>query len=784
MKKKFIPISLISFILASTSLFGQVLELDYSTYVGGLNDDQSTGIAVDSACCAYIIGTTMSCNFPTYDAYQAAFSGGTEDVFVVKLSSSGSSIDFSSYLGGSEKDEGLGIAVDSNQCAYLTGRTDSYNFPTHNSYQSKLGGTYDAFVCKLSSSGSYLLYSTYFGGGKSWDWGEDIAVDPDCSAYVTGYTRSTDFPTKNPYQPKITAGAYSFITKFSSSGTSLVYSTSIGGDSYDTGNGIALDSTQCAYMTGMTKSIDFPTVNPYQSSNAVGAEDRDAFVVKLSSCGSSILFATYLGGNGSEYGQRISVDSDHCSYSVGYTWSADFPTYNAYQASYEGSDSNAWVTKLSSSGSSLRYSTYLGEDSTGYGIVTDSALCAYVTGGTYSRNFPTVNPYQASRAPSSDAYITKFSSSGSSLNYSTFLGGHNFDKGTGIALDSALSVYIVGITRSNDFPTRNPYQTSFADGELDSYCDSFVSKFSFVTPSLTPPPSPTATPSVTPSPSPTTTQTITPTPIGYKTPTPTPTLSSMPSPTPTIIESPVSPWIHDYNGDGTSDIAIFRESAGLWAIRGITRFYFGSSDDETVPGDYNGDRTTEIGIFRPSSGLWAIKSTTRAYFGSGGDLPEPGDYDGDGTTDIGIFRYNSGLWAIRGVTRVYFGSTEDSPAPGYYDGSSTKDIGIFRGSSGLWAIRNVTRLYFGSSLDSIVPGDYNGDGTWEAGIFRGSSGLWAIRGVTRNYFGESLDNPVPADYQGDGRDDIGIFRDSSGLWAISGVSRVYFGAPGDLSVTR
>ena len=251
---------------------------------------------------------------------------------------------------------------------------------------------------------------------------------------------------------------------------------------------------------------------------------------------------------------------------------------------------------------------------------------------------------------------------------------------------------------------------------------------------------------------------------------------------PSDVSSPL--WITDYNGDGTSDIAIFREGSGLWAVRGVTRVYFGSSSDETVPGDYNGDGTTEIGIFRGDSGLWAIRSTTRAYFGSGSDLPEPGDYDGDGTADIGIFRYNSGLWAISGVTRAYFGGSADLPASGYYDGDSTKDIGIFRGSSGLWAIRNVTRVYFGSSSDTIVPGDYDGDGTWETGIFRGDSGLWAIRDVTRSYFGSSEDQPVPGDYKGKGKDDIGIYRDSSGLWAISGVSRVYYGGSGDVPVTR
>jgi len=249
-------------------------------------------------------------------------------------------------------------------------------------------------------------------------------------------------------------------------------------------------------------------------------------------------------------------------------------------------------------------------------------------------------------------------------------------------------------------------------------------------------------------------------------------------------ESVSPPWIYDYNGDGTSEIAIYRGTSGLWAIRGVTRIYFGGTTDEPVPGDYTGNGTTDVGVYRGTNGLWAIRGTTRVYYGSSIDLPESGDYDGDGTADIGIFRNTTGLWAIRGVTRVYFGGVADSPASGYYDGDATKDIGIFRGSSGLWAIRTVTRIYFGSSSDTIVPGDYDGDGAWETAIFRGSSGLWAIRGVTRSYFGGSTDEPVPADYDGDSRDYIGIFRSYSGLWAIQGVSRVYFGGSGDIPVTR
>ncbi len=244
-------------------------------------------------------------------------------------------------------------------------------------------------------------------------------------------------------------------------------------------------------------------------------------------------------------------------------------------------------------------------------------------------------------------------------------------------------------------------------------------------------------------------------------------------------------WLTDYDGDGTSDLGIFRPESGLWAVRGITRAYFGTAGDTPVPGDYDGDGTTDLGIFRPDTGLWAVRGVTRSYLGQSGDHPQPGDYDGNGTCDLGLFRSASGLWEIPGVTRAYFGGPADAPVSGYYDRTTIlRNLGVFRPSAGLWAIRGVTRAYFGSASDTAVPGDYAGDGRWEAGIFRGTSGLWAVRGLTRAYFGGSADSPVPAGYRGDGTDCPGIFRGTSGLWAVRGLTRVYFGSADDLPVTR
>ena len=240
----------------------------------------------------------------------------------------------------------------------------------------------------------------------------------------------------------------------------------------------------------------------------------------------------------------------------------------------------------------------------------------------------------------------------------------------------------------------------------------------------------------------------------------------------------------DYDGDGRSDIAVFRESSGLWAIRDFTRVYFGSVSDLPISADYDGDGTTDVGIFRRSSGLWAVRGVTRAYFGSATDMPVPGDYDGDGTCEVGIFRSESGLWALRGYTRAYFGIPEDRPVPSDFDGDGVKDVAVFRPASGLWAIRGITRAYFGAGGDIPVPSDYRGEGTAGIAVFRPEDGYWALRNLSKLYFGGSSDRPVPADYNADLAGDIAIFRENSGLWAVQGNTRIYFGTVGDIPVTR
>ena len=441
--------------------------LVYSTYLGGSGSDDGNGIAVDSSGSAYVVGNTASTNFPTASPLQAS-SGGGNDVFVVKLNPTGSALVYSTYLGGSNSDFGDSIAVDASGNAYVTGETSSTNFPTASPLQAAFGGSSDAFVAKLNASGSALVYSTYLGGSFS-DAGNGIAVDSSGNAYVTGETSSTNFPTVNPFQATYVSGGDAFVAKLNASGNALVYSTYLGGGGDDRGLGITVDSSGNGYVAGRTTSTNFPTANALQA--AFGGTG-DAFVAKLNASGSALVYSTYLGGSSSDFGNSnsIAVDSAGNAYVTGLTASTNFPTASPLQAA-SGGGQDAFVAKLNSAGSALIYSTYLGSggNEAGQGIAVDSSGNAYVVGGTISTNFPTISPFQAANGGSIDVFVTKLNAAGSALVYSTYLGGSGNEAGRGIAVDSSGNAYLTGQTQSADFPTANPAQASFGGGTFDAF---------------------------------------------------------------------------------------------------------------------------------------------------------------------------------------------------------------------------------------------------------------------------------------------------------------------------
>ncbi len=461
--------------------------LAYSTYLGGGNVDFGWGIAVDDSGNAYVTGSTYSTDFPTLNQYQAF--QGSVDVFVAKLDTTQSgtaSLLYSTYLGGGGGDDGNAIAVDGSGNAYVTGYTNSTDFPTINQYQ-VFQGAYNAFVAKLDttqSGAASLLYSTYLGGGGG-DNGRGIAVDDSGNAYVTGSTYSTDFPTLNQYQAA-QGNEDAFVAKLDPSrggAASLLYSTYLGGGISDIGVGIAVDGSGNAYLTGYTNSTDFPTLNQYQAFQG----DEDAFVAKLDTTQSgpaSLLYSTYLGGGSRDEVAGISVDGSGNAYVTGWTDSTDFPTLNRYQAAQGNED--AFVAKLDTTQSgpaSLLYSTYLGGGNSdyGYGIAVDGSGNTYVTGWTASTDFPILNQYQAAQG-NEDAFVAKLDttqSDAASLLYSTYLGGGGGDSGEGISVDGSGNAYVTGVTLSGYFPTLNQYQA--AQGSYDA----FVTKLSFI--AVTPP---------------------------------------------------------------------------------------------------------------------------------------------------------------------------------------------------------------------------------------------------------------------------------------------------------
>ncbi|HLP60425.1 MAG TPA: SBBP repeat-containing protein [Candidatus Deferrimicrobium sp.] len=315
--------------------------LIYSTYLGGLDTESSQGIAADNKGNAYIVGSTYSLDFPTLNACDSVTAEDTTDGFVARIDTTRSgtaSLIYSTYLGGLESEDCLDIAVDDQNCAYITGWTYSKDFPTKNRYQT-FRGFADAFVTKINTAvkgAAGLIYSSYLGGSDS-DYGQGIAVDANSGyAYVTGITRSTNFPTLKPYQ-KYQGDSDAFVTAVDTTRTgtaSLLYSTYLGGNKFDKGNGITLDpnNNQCVFVTGVTRSANFPTLKPYQTSQ--GQDNEDAFAAKIDTAGngtSCLLFATYLGGKNADGGNDIAVDDSGNVFVTGWTYSTNFPTLNQYQ---------------------------------------------------------------------------------------------------------------------------------------------------------------------------------------------------------------------------------------------------------------------------------------------------------------------------------------------------------------------------------------------------------------------------------------------------------------------
>ncbi len=414
--------------------------LAYETIFDGATFDSGHDVAVDTAGNAFVLARAYTNN---------------NDVMILKISPTGDVL-FTSYLSGSAHEFGTGIAVDESGDVYITGWTDSTDFPIVNAYQSTLNGFRDAFITKLSGNDGSILFSTFLGGERS-DQSGDIILNEAGDIYITGQTDSTQFPTTaNAIQGSLNLTSCfcddGFVTRFSPDASTLLYSTYLGGTLDDQATAIGVDAANNIYFAGRTHSPDFPTQNPAQANNNGG--DWDGFVSKISADGNQLVYSTYLGGSNVEYTNRIAVDSAGFAHVAGRTQSLDFPTTSgAFQETFTGgildcgtpgfdlrNCDDIFVTKYAPEGS-YAYSTFIGGslDDVANGIALDANGQVHVGGYSNSSDYPLDNGDTAAFI-----IVSQLSADGSALNYSVAVDSPVANAGHGLAIDTAGAVYLAG----------------------------------------------------------------------------------------------------------------------------------------------------------------------------------------------------------------------------------------------------------------------------------------------------------------------------------------------------
>lgn len=474
-----------------------------SSFLGGKEWDEGSDVEVDSAGNSYITGFTLSQDFSKTTAARGGFRG-IADGFVTKVAADGRRVLWSTYLGGVDLDVPSSLAMDAGGNVYVTGRTASPDFPTtRGAFQPRLRGRlcqrvepcHDAFVTKLRPDGR-VVYSTLLGGSAN-EEGVGIAVDRHGRAWVTGNTDSTDLPLARPLQrafqsppcPVDLPCEYDvFVTALTPDGRGLHFSSYLGGDASDTAGGIAVDEAGSAYVTGTTRSADFPVtgralqrrINGTACGPPPGAPCLDAFIMKVAN--RRLAWSTYFGGSEDERAGGIAVDRAGQAVVTGSTRSPRLPLRNAVQGGLDNASctadlpeekcDDAFVTQLTANGSGLVYSTYLGgqAEDQGLAVAVDSGGNALVAGRTDSRDFPISRAAQPTFGGYIDGFVTKLSRGTGVIAWSTFVGGNDPDRTTGVDTHRSGSVHLTGRTLSPDFPTAAAFQPAMAqDDDYDAF---------------------------------------------------------------------------------------------------------------------------------------------------------------------------------------------------------------------------------------------------------------------------------------------------------------------------
>lgn len=714
-------------------------ELEYSTFLGGRSTDGVNAIAGDTVGGDWVAGGTSSPDFPVLGQPLPAPSDAS-NAFVTRVAPGGGSLSFSAVLGGSvgtgsgdTLDVVFAVATDASGALYAAGYTTAQNFPTTTGAFDRDAEGYDAFVTKVSADGSSLVYSTLVGGSGA-DLCYGLAVNPLGEAYITGSSASPDFPTTQGVFD-ITASGDAFVTRLTPDGSSLVFSTGLGDDRYDVGNGICLGAEGSIYVAGWALAATY-----------------DAFARKLTADGSALVYDAVLQGSNGDYAVAVAVDATGAAYVTGYTLSTNFPTTpGAFDTTHNGSE-DAFLVKLAPDGASRVYATLLGGQNADRGdaIRVDATGAAYVTGSTFSATFPsTPGAYQTANTGGA-AFVTKLAPSGGSLVFSTFVGGSLQESGSGIALGPTGSVFIGGSTQSGNFPT-----TSDAyDASYNGAWDAFVAELSGDGSSL---------------------------------------LYS------TYLGGSGDDYLHDIALDATGDVC----AGGITYSVDFPGTGFGLRDGISglVLRLRKSRNTSTPGIYVPGTGAWFLRNVNAAgpadvvfTYGGGGPLvPLTGDWDGDGLDTPGVYDRSSGFFFLKnsnspGEAQLLFGfgvgGVGWTPLAGDWNGDGVDTVGLYNPSNGFFFLRNVNApgpadlvFGFGPGGTGWTPlvGDWDGDGRDTVGLYTPADGFFFLRNLNEPgpadlVFGfgpgGSGWTPLAGDWNGDGMDTVGLYAPSNGFFFL------------------